>query len=74
MYSTAQMLISEKEVDNLQFDRQSAIEEIIKGVFELDELQAIHVAGAIYGMATANRLLETSSKAISNQKLLKLQK
>lgn len=58
----------------MAFDRQSAIEEIIKGVFELDELQAIHVAGTIYGMATTNRLLGASSKSGDNKKIWKLQK
>lgn len=37
-------------------DRQTAIEEIIKGVFDLSELQAVRLAGTIDGMVTSNRL------------------
>lgn len=44
-------------------DRQNAIEEIIKGVFELTEFQAIHVAGTIYGMAISNGLNSAKDKS-----------
>lgn len=37
-------------------DKQTAIEQIIKGVFELTEIQAVHVAGTIRGMAISNGL------------------
>ncbi|MBS5315960.1 MAG: hypothetical protein KHY44_06150 [Clostridiales bacterium] len=52
-------------------DRQTAIEEIIKGVFGLDEVQVVHVAGTIHGMATANRLLATYKKSHTGQNLSK---
>ncbi len=46
-------------------DKQTAIEQIIKGVFELTEIQAVHVAGTIRGMAISNGL--SSAKDVSNK-------
>lgn len=47
----------------MMLDRQNAIEEIIKCVFELTEFQAIHVAGTIYGMVVSNGLNSVRDKS-----------
>nr|WP_302597014.1 hypothetical protein [uncultured Cellulosilyticum sp.] len=44
-------------------DRQNAIEEIIKGVFELTEFRAVHLAGTIYGMVISNGLNSIQQKS-----------
>ncbi len=44
------------------FDRQQAIEEIVKDSFTLTENQAIHIAGVIFGMKMANSLQSESNK------------
>lgn len=51
-------------------DRQNAIEEIIKGVFELTEFQAVHLAGTIYGMVISNGLntIQQKSNKIDKKK------
>lgn len=43
-------------------DRQQAIEEIVKNTFSLTENQAIHVAGVVFGMHTANNLQNSDKK------------
>lgn len=45
-------------------DRQTAIEEIIKGVFDLSELQAVRLAGTIDGMVTTNRLNQAKRNSV----------
>ncbi len=58
------------EVLKMILDRQNAIEEIIKGVFELTEFQAVHLAGTIYGMVISNGLntIQQKSNKIDKKK------
>lgn len=48
-------------------NRQTAIEEIIKGVFDLSELQAVRLAGTIEGMITTNNLQKVRRKKEEQQ-------
>lgn len=48
-------------------NRQTAIEEIIKGVFDLTELQAVRLAGTIEGMVTTNNLQKVRRKKEEQQ-------
>ncbi|MDA3730396.1 hypothetical protein PBV87_02605 [Niameybacter massiliensis] len=48
-------------------NRQTAIEEIIKGVFDLTELQAVRLAGTIEGMVTTNNLQKVRRKKEEEQ-------